>query len=204
MMRESGFSIIELMVTLCVAAIAVTVAVPSFQTSLANNRLLTYSNELVVGLNFTRSEAIKRSTFVSICASTNQSTCTGSDWTQGWIIFVDSGTPGQVDGMDVILRSYANTNTDVSINLGGATYVRYAGAGFLAEQRIQPKKHWLTAVIEAVLPGGPAFASGVTPVPLTTQGSSITVCTTTGSATKGRAISISSSGRVTSTIVSCN
>ncbi|WP_136248732.1 GspH/FimT family pseudopilin [Halomonas borealis] len=60
-MRESsGFTLIELLVTLAVVVILATVALPGFQHMLADNRVRSGYNEVLVGLNVARSEAIKR------------------------------------------------------------------------------------------------------------------------------------------------
>lgn len=55
-----GFTLIELVVALAVFVILATVAVPGFQRMLASNRLSADHNEILAGVNFARSEAIKR------------------------------------------------------------------------------------------------------------------------------------------------
>lgn len=60
MKRQPGFTLIELMVTIVVAVILATVAVPGFQRIMATNRIAADYNEALSGLNFARSEAIKR------------------------------------------------------------------------------------------------------------------------------------------------
>ena len=47
-------------------------AVPSFLDTMRNNRLVAQNNEFIGALNFARSEALKRSDFVSVCASADQ------------------------------------------------------------------------------------------------------------------------------------
>ena len=59
-MNERGFTLIELLVTLAVAVILATVAVPGFQGMMARNQLAADVNEILTGVNFARSEAIKR------------------------------------------------------------------------------------------------------------------------------------------------
>src|SRR5690554_7196970 len=59
-MNERGFTLIELLVTLAVAVILATVAVPGFQGMMATNRLSADHNEILAGLNYARSEAVKR------------------------------------------------------------------------------------------------------------------------------------------------
>ncbi len=85
-----GFTLIELLVTLAVAAILLTVAVPNYQMFVMNSRMASQANEIVGALSLARSEAVKRGAQVSVCASSNGSTCTGS-WTQGWVVRDASG-----------------------------------------------------------------------------------------------------------------
>lgn len=68
MKRESGFTLIELVVTIAVAAILMAVAIPSFRGTLQNNRMTTQANEFVTAFNMARSEAIRRAQNVIICA----------------------------------------------------------------------------------------------------------------------------------------
>ena len=91
MKRSRGFTLIELMITLVLAAIILTLAVPGFQDIIRNNRAATQANELVTALGLARSEAVKRGARVSLCPSTDQASCTGgADWSNGWIVFLDT------------------------------------------------------------------------------------------------------------------
>lgn len=91
MKRFRGFTLIELMITLLLAAIILTLGVPNFRNIILNNRAATQSNELVTAMNLARSEAVKRGARVSLCPSTDQATCTGgTDWANGWIVFLDT------------------------------------------------------------------------------------------------------------------
>lgn len=87
--RAAGFTIVELMFTVFIAAILFAVAVPSFRQMMANNRLATQSNDMIGAVNIARSEAITRNTDVVLCraASETATTCSGSTNTWGfWIV----------------------------------------------------------------------------------------------------------------------
>ncbi|NCS66623.1 MAG: hypothetical protein COS39_04810 [Hydrogenophilales bacterium CG03_land_8_20_14_0_80_62_28] len=81
----NGFTLVELMVTVSVAAILLVIAVPSFSVFLMNNRMATQANDLISALNLARSEAVRRGATVTVCASSNQATCIGG-WAQGWVV----------------------------------------------------------------------------------------------------------------------
>lgn len=76
-----GFTLVELMVTVAVAAILIAIAVPSFSRMIASNRLSTAADEIVGAINTARQEAIKRNADVQFCsdlAANNTSDTLGS------------------------------------------------------------------------------------------------------------------------------
>jgi len=91
MKKNSGFTLIELMITVSIVAILLTVGVPSLKTFMQGNQLIASTNELVSAIHVARSEAIKLNSKVSICSSSNGTSCSGSSsWKEGWIVFVDA------------------------------------------------------------------------------------------------------------------
>ncbi len=96
--NNSGFTLIEMMVTVAIVGIFASIALPSFSNLIESNRISTATNELVSNLLLTRSEALKRSNTVTLCPSTNQTNCSASsDYSTGWIIFLDCDADGIVD-----------------------------------------------------------------------------------------------------------
>ena len=97
--RSGGFSLLELMITVAVAAILMALAVPSFTSLINNNRLTSGSNALGTAMHHARSEAVRRNARVTLCASADGATCAGTGNWQGWVTLVTTG--GEV------LRTYA-------------------------------------------------------------------------------------------------
>lgn len=99
MKKLTGFTLIELMITLAIVGILLTVGGPSLSSFMQGNQLIASTNELISALHVARSEAIKLNTRVSICESSNGTACaaTGS-WKNGWIVFVDGNgaNPGDL------------------------------------------------------------------------------------------------------------
>jgi type IV fimbrial biogenesis protein FimT len=93
-----GFTLIELMVTLAIAAIFASLAAPSLTTMIRNNRIQTEASSLVADLQLARTEAIKRGATVAVCPSSTGTSCLTADtWQQGWMIFVDANGNGVYD-----------------------------------------------------------------------------------------------------------
>ncbi len=128
-----GFTLIELMVTVSVAAILLAVGVPNFSDMVKNNRMATTANELVGALNLARSEAIKRGVRVTVCKSADGATCTTSgNWEQGWIVFTDIDNNATYDNTtETLLRVYETVNGQVVLvgNTNVSDYVSFVPSG---------------------------------------------------------------------------
>ena len=130
--KNNGLTMIELMITLAVAGILVASAAPSFRTSIQNNRMVTQVNELHTSLSLARSEAIKRNNNVTVCQSSNGTSCADEgDWEGGWIIFIDDNFDGSVDidDGDLVLRVDGVISGDNTLTFS-QTRVIYARDGF--------------------------------------------------------------------------
>jgi type IV fimbrial biogenesis protein FimT len=102
--KSSGFTMIELMMTVAIGAIVLVLAVPSFRYVTNANRIAAEINGLLGDLQFARAEAIKEGQFVTVCVSTSGTGCTGGPaWEGGWIVFSDP-TNTAVVGAGGVLR----------------------------------------------------------------------------------------------------
>ena len=109
--RIKGFTLIELMIAVALAAIIITMAAPSFNSAMKKNKIVAETNELIADINFARSEAVKRSMPVVLCRSASPSnaspSCSGSasNWSSGWLVFADTdGDNSYAPADDVLIR----------------------------------------------------------------------------------------------------
>jgi type IV fimbrial biogenesis protein FimT len=116
--RQSGFTMIELMMVLVIATILVAIATPNIRAVINSNRLTAAANELVGGIQLARAEAIRRNTRAILCASANANAGTGATCANsnvnGWIVFVDANKSNSFDGGDTLLRG-TSINTPVQM-----------------------------------------------------------------------------------------
>src|SRR5690554_1187354 len=105
--KVSGFTLLELMVTIIILAIVVSFAVPSFRQTVLESRIGSQINEFSGVIALARSEATKlQGGVVSVCSSTDGATCNGgASWDQGWILFRDVDADGVIDnGVDQLIK----------------------------------------------------------------------------------------------------
>jgi prepilin-type N-terminal cleavage/methylation domain-containing protein len=120
--KESGFTLIEMMVTVAVAAILLTVAIPSFTQMIDKKRLESAAENLYADLQFARSEAIKRNKTIRVSFYAN-----GSTWCYGLTENADcdcGGTdpekPCEIDGVQKMVSS--DEFKDISITSTASSF----------------------------------------------------------------------------------
>lgn len=85
--KSSGFTLLELLLTLGIAAILASVAIPSYSNLITSNRIASGVNGLLGAIHMAKSEAVKLGTFVEICKKNSTSDgCAGGGWEQGWLV----------------------------------------------------------------------------------------------------------------------
>ncbi len=130
--RQHGVTLLELMVTLSIMVILMTVAVPSFQDLIRSNRLSGITTEFMGRINYARSEAVKRGIPVTLCRSANGTACAASGaWSQGMIVFLDTNGDGSVDVGETVLRQSGGAPETYTI-IGSVNAITYAGNGSTA------------------------------------------------------------------------
>jgi type IV fimbrial biogenesis protein FimT len=86
---QQGFTLVEIMVTIAIIGMVSMIAIPAFSNSMLSGKLASIANSFASSAQLARSEAIKRNGTVSLCASSNGSSCSGG-WTDGWIVLAGS------------------------------------------------------------------------------------------------------------------
>lgn len=109
--RQSGFSLIELLVVLSIAAVLVVLALPSFNGTIERNRIATQTNEFIAAIMLARTEAIRRNGVAGVCASNDAVTC-GGTWADGWIVWADADNDSIADiGEALRVGEFSNNDT---------------------------------------------------------------------------------------------
>ena len=131
-----GFTLIELLVVLAILVIGTGIAAPQMTKMMGSNRIQTEASALQGDMQFARTEAIKRGSWVSLCPSSDGLTCvTANTWHSGWIVFADANGNGVYDSATdpAILKVRGATK-------GGDTIA--ASPATVAERRhVQPRRH---------------------------------------------------------------
>jgi type IV fimbrial biogenesis protein FimT len=131
MKKNTGFTLLELLITVALIAIVMAIAVPSMSTFTQNDRLTTNINALIGNLAYARSEAVKTNRQVSICVSNNATTCTGGNWEDGWVVYIDADGDNSFTAGETVLRAHqalGSNNTLTPTGIG--TQITYDNRGF--------------------------------------------------------------------------
>ena len=127
-----GWTLIELLLGLAIAALLTVFALPMYADWIAESQMMNYARDLAGSMNVARSEAIKRGTRVNLCKSANRSTCAiGGDWAQGFVVYVDRDHDGQLDVGESAIQVVAPASPGISArgNRPIADYVSYTSLG---------------------------------------------------------------------------
>ena len=93
--NHQGFTLVELLITIAIAAILAAVALPSFKDLFTSERITSSANNVMAQVTYLRSEALKTGYSVMFCRSSNGTSCAGkvtsatvTDWSSGYLAFV--------------------------------------------------------------------------------------------------------------------
>jgi type IV fimbrial biogenesis protein FimT len=116
--KRAGFTLVELMVTVAIVAILMAIGAPQLRAFMLRKQVAADVESLTAALQLARSEALKRSGRVSVCAlsdavlsKSEDAACAAdgaTDWSHGWMVFIDYGAAGFNTATDTVLRVEAN------------------------------------------------------------------------------------------------
>lgn len=140
--RHSGFTVVELLITMVLAGLLLALAIPSYSRFVASSRVLDQTNELVAALTLGRSEAIRRNATITLCRTSTAVSvdCPGTDanWTN-WVLMtaggtvVRRGTFNDFGGSQVVRSSLTNERVDFGSDGLGRT-----GGALLSADPLNP------------------------------------------------------------------
>jgi type IV fimbrial biogenesis protein FimT len=129
MKKFSGFTLIELMMTITILAVVLVVAVPNIRDMIVNNRLAAQANNFIAALTVARSEAIKRRVNTRVQAWDVANDSDTANWGLGWQVVDTKNTLGDTSD-DEVLRAF-NALEGGSTLTGGVTEIDYEASGIL-------------------------------------------------------------------------
>lgn len=124
-----GFTAIEMVLTITIVSMMISMAIPSFTSMMTRYRLSNENTLLMLNFVLARGEAVNRSTRVSICQSSDGANCTNGGWATGHIVFVDGSTVGTVDAGDVILKVTGAVASGDSMTPNNTSFVSFNSTG---------------------------------------------------------------------------
>lgn len=133
--RQSGVTLIELVIAIAVLGIVIAMGLPSYSNWIANSQIRTTAESLLAGLQLARNEAVRRNTSVRFSLVTNlTNTCQLSSTGTNWIVSrldpagkCGNGT-SDIDPFIIQLKASAEGGSNATINADG-TNVVFNGIG---------------------------------------------------------------------------
>lgn len=116
--RNSGFTVIEVLVVVAILGVLAALAAPSFRPIIEKWRVQQAVESMRSTLYYARSEAIKRGGRITVLKNTLTSECpqasTSQEWSCGWIVFIDTNDSGTRQATEEILKTFA-TPTGINV-----------------------------------------------------------------------------------------
>lgn len=159
--RGRGFTLVELVIVIAIAAIFASLAAPGFRQLIAGQRIRSASFDFVSALGYARSEAVKRNAAVTLRAGASAD----GAWANGWRVVDPTNTA-------VILRSWTPGSNLSLAEASSLTTVTFGLDGRLPAGATAPKLQISPAIpingvtgrcVQVDLSGRPATSTGACP-----------------------------------------
>lgn len=123
-MRVSGFTLLELLVTIALVAILASFAIPAFQSTVQSNRLLSCSNKLVAAVQFAKSEAVTEKKTILVTSQVNP------NGTPSYRVGADLNSDNAVSDAELIQLLSCESEGVTMTNSLGTDYLSFGSTGF--------------------------------------------------------------------------
>ena len=127
---QRGVTLIEMMLAITIMGIILVLVAPNYKIFIMNNEQVAAMNEFTGFLNFARSEAIKRGSVVTICQSDGGSSCNGTSWNDGWLVFPDDDGSNDRNGSEAVLKARMSMASGFTMTSNGGNRVEFNSRGF--------------------------------------------------------------------------
>lgn len=118
-LRITGFTLVELLITLAILAIIFQIGAPAMTNMIANNKVDNTARRLSETFNYARSEAVTRGEVISVCASNTNAACSNdiTHWNDKWLIVRPNDEVLRVEDVSGLSLTFTTTTTDTENNV---------------------------------------------------------------------------------------
>ena len=127
-----GFGLLELLATLVIGAVLLSLAVPAYDDWIATSEVMNGAQQLANSMNRARAAAINSGVRVNLCQTAGGQQCMDvGTWEGGWILFIDANRNGEVDDGETVLWTEQAAPAGVTMAANGPLkhYVSYTSLG---------------------------------------------------------------------------
>jgi type IV fimbrial biogenesis protein FimT len=128
---QRGFTLVELMYTVAIAALVLGMGIPAFTETIRASRMTTSVNTEVTAMHVARSEAVKRRARVTLCRATTDAAPACSAAGNGYLVFANTADDQSFDAGDTLIKAGPWLANGITVMYDGLpTYVSYTASGF--------------------------------------------------------------------------
>lgn len=121
-MQRNGFTLIDLILTLSIVSILISIALPNFSAQIKQAQVKTATNSLLEAINLTRTQAVMTNKRATIRKQ--------NEWSEGWEIFIDADNDGIRDANEQLIKMQEKFNgIKIVTNRPITNNVSYIGTG---------------------------------------------------------------------------
>lgn len=129
--RQSGITVIELLVSIAILGIIFAIAIPSYGSAMARVKMGEAESAIFTSINNAVNFSFIGGTRAVLCPSSNGVSCDNSfDWSRGWLVFEDKNANRERDAEDIKLASIDQISTELQIlSSEGRTRIAFQSGG---------------------------------------------------------------------------